>query len=83
MVLMPLTSAIYQLLSNVQLIGSRTFDSHILMYSCTPKNDVSMAKESQKYLSKDDRKHGVIDQEKYRKRSSLKKMDRQRVSCLV
>ena len=29
-----------------------------------------MAKESQKHLSKDNRKHGVIDQGKYRKISS-------------
>ena len=34
----------YQLMSNVQLLGSRTFDSHILMHSFTPKNDVSLAK---------------------------------------
>ena len=35
---------IYQLMSNVQLPGSKTFDSQILMHSCTPKNDVSLAK---------------------------------------
>ena len=34
-------------MSNVQLPGSRKFDSHIRMYYCTPKNDVSLAKESQ------------------------------------
>ena len=34
----------YQLLSNVQLPLSRTFDPQILMYSCTPINDVSLAK---------------------------------------
>ena len=34
----------YQLMSNVQLTGSRTFDSQIIMNSCTPKNDVSLAK---------------------------------------
>ena len=38
----------YQLISTVQLPGSKTFDSHILMHSCTPKKDVSMAKEFQK-----------------------------------
>ena len=43
---------IYQLMSNVQLPGSKTFDSQILINYCTPKNDVSMAKEFQKYLSK-------------------------------
>ena len=54
----------YQLMSNVQLPGSRTFDSQVLMHSCTPKNDVSMAKQFQKNMSKDYRKHGVIDQVK-------------------
>ena len=34
----------YQLMSNVQLPGSKTFDSQILMHSCTPKKDVSLAK---------------------------------------
>ena len=34
---------IYQLMSNVKLQGSKTFDSQILMYSCTQKNDVSLA----------------------------------------
>ena len=34
----------YQLMSTFQLTGSRIFDSHILMHSCTPKNDVSLAK---------------------------------------
>ena len=34
----------YQLMSYVQLQRSRTFDSQILMHSCTPTNDVSLAK---------------------------------------
>ena len=34
----------YQLMSNFQLPGSRIFDSQIIMHSCTPKNDVSLAK---------------------------------------
>ena len=60
----------YKLMSNVQLPGSRKFDSQILMHSCTSKNDVSLAKELKKHLSKDNCKHGVIDQGKYRKRAS-------------
>ena len=63
----------YQLMSNVQLPGSRTFDSHNIMNSCTPKNYVSLDKEFQKYMSKDDIKHGVIDQVKHRKTSSKRK----------
>ena len=53
----------YQLLSNVQLPGYKTFGSKILMHYCTPKKDVSLAKYLQKDMSKDDRKHGVIDRE--------------------
>ena len=54
-------------MSIVQLSGSKTFDSHILMHSYIHKNDVSLAKQFKKYLSKEHRKHGVIDQGKYRK----------------
>ena len=35
---------IYQLMSNVQLPALRTFDSQILMNSCTQKNDTSLDK---------------------------------------
>ena len=38
---------VYQLMSNVQLLGSKKIDSKILMHSCTPKNDISLAKEFQ------------------------------------
>ena len=34
---------INQLMSNVQLPGSKTFDSQILLLSCTENNDVSLA----------------------------------------
>ena len=44
------------------------------MNYCTPKNDVSLDKEYQKHLSKDDRKHGVIGQGKYRKIPSKRKL---------
>ena len=58
---------------DVQLPGSKTFDPQILMHSCTPKQYVSLAKEFQKHMSKDDCKHGVIDRLKYRKRVSKRK----------
>ena len=58
---------IYELMSNVQLPGSKTFDSQIQMHSCTENNDLSLAKQFKKKLSKELRKHGVIDKEKYRK----------------
>ena len=44
----------YQLISNAELPASITFDSYILMHYCTPKNDVSLAKQSPKHLSKYD-----------------------------
>ena len=58
--LMPLKINIYQLVSNVQLTGSKSFDLQILMHSCTPKDDVSLAEQSQKKMSKEHCKHGVI-----------------------
>ena len=51
---------------NVLLSGSKTFDSQILMHSWAPKNDVSLAKGLQKYLSKEHHKHGFIEKGKYR-----------------
>ena len=63
----------YQLMSTVQLPVSKTFDSLIIIHSCAPKKDVSLAKEFQKHLSKDDCKRGFIEQVKYRKRSSKRK----------
>ena len=48
------------------------------MNSYTHKNDVSLAKKPQKYLSKEHHKHGVIDHGKYRKRSrKIKWTDRE------
>ena len=55
-------SHIYQLMSNVQLPVSKTFDSQILMYSFTKNNGAILAKQYQKHLSKEHFKHGVIDQ---------------------
>ena len=59
-----------QLRSTVQLPGSKKFEKHILMHSCIPKKDFSLAKQFQKHLSKDDCKHGFIDEGKYRKISN-------------
>ena len=47
---------------NIQLPGSKTFDSQIIMHSCTQNNIVSIAEQFQKYMPKDHRKHGYIDQ---------------------
>ena len=43
------------------------------MHYCTQNNDVSLAKEYQKHLSKEHRKHGVFEQEKYNKRAIKRK----------
>ena len=58
---------------NVKLTRSKTFDSKILMHSCTENNDVSLAKKFQKHMSKDHRKYRVTDEGKYRKISSKRK----------
>ena len=58
---------------NFQLPGSKLLDSQILMHYCTQNNDVSMAREFQKHLSKEHQKRGVVDQVKYRKRGSKRK----------
>ena len=63
----------YQLMSTVQLPGSKIFEKQVLMHSFTPIKDVSLAKYFQKHLSKDNRKHGFIYQVKDRKRSSKRK----------
>ena len=52
---------------NVKLTRSKTFDSKILMHSCTENNDVSLAKKFQKHMSKDHCKYRVTDEGKYRK----------------
>ena len=62
-----------KLMSNGQVLGSNILYSQILMHSCTQKNDVSLAKTFQKYLSMEHCKHRIIDQGKYRKRAIIRK----------
>ena len=52
---------IYQLMSNVQLLVSKTFDSQILIHYFTHTKDISVAKKFQKHMSMDHCKHVVID----------------------
>ena len=48
------------------------------MHYYTQKSDISLAKQSQNNMSKEHRKHEVIDQRKYRKRASkIKWTDRE------
>ena len=53
---------IYQLISNIQLSGSKIFDSQMQMQTITQNNDVSLTKKTQQHLSKYHRKNGVIGQ---------------------
>ena len=55
---------IYQLMSTVQLPGSNRFDSQIQIHTGTQKYGVSLAKESQHFLTKKHSKDGAIDQGK-------------------
>ena len=69
---------IYKLMYNFKLTVSTTFYSPILMHCCTEINDVGMDKQLQKHIYKDHRKHGVIDQVKYKKiASKIKWTDRE------
>ena len=60
-------------MSTVQLPGSKTFDSQIQMHTGTQKYDVSLAKNSQQFLTNKHRKDGVIDQVKPKKRFTERK----------
>ena len=43
-------SYMYQLMSTVQLPGSKMFEKQIIIHSCTQKMDFSLAKEFQKNI---------------------------------
>ena len=57
---------IFQLMATVQMTGSTRYDTHILMRSATSTADVNLAQELLKHLFNAARKHGVIDQVKYK-----------------
>ena len=57
------------MISNVQLPGSKIFDSQMQIHTGNQNNDVILAKEFQQHLTKEHHKNGVIDQVKYRKYS--------------
>ena len=52
---------IYQLISTIQLHGSKIFDSQIQMHIGTPKDDVILDKKFQHRLTKEHHKNGVFD----------------------
>ena len=51
-------------MSTVKLPGPKRFDSQMKMHTGTQKDDVSLAKEFQKHLTRKHRKYEVIDQRK-------------------
>ena len=55
-------------MSTVKLPVSIRFGSQIQMHTCTKKYDVSLSKELQHFPTKKNRKNGIIDQFKYKKR---------------
>ena len=50
----------------MQLPGKKVYDTQMFMHTGTCTSDVSLASEFQKHLSTAARKHGVIDQGKYK-----------------
>ena len=71
---------IFQLMSTVQLLGAKHYDTHMVMHTGNCTCDVSFASEFQKHMSTVAHKHGVIYQGKYKKRQ-VKKVDRKVISC--
>ena len=57
----------------MQLQGPKGYDKQIVIKSATFTGDVSLAREVQKHLSNAARKHGLINQGKYKKGTALKK----------
>ena len=58
---------LFQLMSTVQLQGEKRYDTQMVMYTGTRTSHVILASNFQKKLSTAARKHGVIDQGKYKK----------------
>ena len=54
-------------MANVQLTGSKWFDTQMAAHIATQNNYVSLALESQKHLSNKPCKHGILDNGKLKK----------------
>ena len=55
---------IYQLMSTVQLTGSKIFDFQMQIHIGNQTDDVSITRKFQQHLTKEHRKNGFIDQVK-------------------
>ena len=60
-------------MSTLQLTGANFYDTQMVMHTITRTSNASLACVFQKHLSNAARKHGVIDQEKYKKWASKRK----------
>ena len=69
-----------QLMSTVQLLGEKSYDTHMVLHTGTCTSDVSLAREFQKHQYTAARKHGVIDQLKCKKTGNQTKVDRKVIS---
>ena len=65
-------------MENVQLPGSKRFDTQMVVHTAKNNNDMSLALEFQKHLSNKSHKHGIIDNKKQRN-VRFKKVDKQRL----
>ena len=57
----------FQFMSTVKLMGTKCYNTQMVMHTGTCKSDVSLDSGFQKHLSTSARKHRVIDQGKYKK----------------
>ena len=69
-----------QSMSTVQLPSPKVHDTYMVMHTGTHISNISFSREFQKKLSNVARNHGVIYQDRYKKRAG-KKVDRKGVSC--
>ena len=53
-------------MSTLEFLGEKCYDTHMVMHTLTRTPNFSLASEFQKHLSTAARKHGVIDQVKYK-----------------
>ena len=65
---------ILKLIFTVQLNGSQRFDKKMAMHTSKHNNDVSLSQELKKHLYYVSCKHGILNEGKYRKRLSKKKV---------
>ena len=53
-------------MENLQLPGLKVYDTQMVIHSETSTNDVILVQQFQRHFSNAERKHGLIDQGKYK-----------------